>query len=53
MTASPAGLLVPVKSAETGNQVIYQDFPLFPALWVVENLTINRFLHEGTKIIAG
>lgn len=47
----PAGVLDPVKSTGAGIQVIYQDFSLFPTLSVVENLTINRFLHEGAKLI--
>lgn len=46
-----AGMLDPVKSTGAGIQVIYQDFSLFPTLSVVENLTINRFLHEGAKLI--
>lgn len=47
----PAGALDPVKSTAAGIQVIYQDFSLFPTLSVVENLTINTFLHEGARLI--
>lgn len=41
----------PRAAIAAGVQVIYQDLSLFDHLSVAENIAINRFLHDGTKLI--
>lgn len=47
----PTGRLDPATSIAHGVQVIYQDLSLFPTLSVVENLFLNSYLREKSRIV--
>lgn len=45
------GRITPLDAIESGIQVIYQDFSIFPNLTVMENLAFNTELADGRKFV--